>query len=77
MKHNQKGIKALPQELHYLTKQTPLWIKNLRRTPLYMAPEVMMGGEITEKVDVYSFGVLLWEILCCKEAYGNHTNYET
>jgi len=42
-----------------------------------MAPEVMMGGEITEKVDVYSFGVLLWEILCCKEAYGNHTNYET
>jgi len=28
-----------------------------------MAPEVMKGEEFTEFADVYSFGVILWEIL--------------
>lgn len=32
-------------------------------TPAYMAPELFDGGQVTEKVDVYSFGVLLWEML--------------
>lgn len=32
-------------------------------TPAYMAPELFDGGSISEKVDVFSFGVLLWEML--------------
>ncbi len=32
-------------------------------TPYYMAPEQVMGQEITEQVDVYAFGVLLFELL--------------
>lgn len=32
-------------------------------TPAYMAPELFDGGSVTEKVDVYSFGILLWECL--------------
>jgi len=32
-------------------------------TPAYMAPELFDGGQVTEKVDVYSFGILLWEML--------------
>merc|ERR1719262_311547 len=30
-------------------------------TPAYMAPELFSAGEISEKVDVFSYGVLLWE----------------
>jgi len=32
-------------------------------TPLWMAPEVLMNKEYNEKADVYSFGIVLWEIL--------------
>jgi len=31
-------------------------------TPYYMAPEQVMGQQITEQVDVYAFGVMLFEI---------------
>lgn len=29
-----------------------------------MAPEYLVRGQLTEKADVYSFGVLVLEILC-------------
>ena len=32
-------------------------------TPAYMAPELFDGAQVTEKVDVYSFAVLVWECL--------------
>jgi serine/threonine-protein kinase len=32
-------------------------------TPYYMAPEQVLGKNITEKVDVYAFGVLFFELL--------------
>ena len=32
-------------------------------TPLYMAPEVLEGSAYNSKADVFSFGVLLWEIV--------------
>ncbi len=32
-------------------------------TPYYMAPEQVTGQNITEQVDVYAFGVLLFEVL--------------
>jgi eukaryotic-like serine/threonine-protein kinase len=32
-------------------------------TPFYMAPEQVLGQNITEQVDVYAFGVLLFEML--------------
>ncbi|MFS7929330.1 putative protein kinase RLK-Pelle-SD-2b family [Helianthus anomalus] len=35
----------------------------MRGTPGYMAPE-WLSSVITEKVDVYSFGIVLLEILC-------------
>ncbi|GAM27829.1 hypothetical protein SAMD00019534_110050 [Acytostelium subglobosum LB1] len=31
--------------------------------PIWLAPEIMRGQEYTEKADVYSFGIILWEIL--------------
>jgi serine/threonine protein kinase len=32
-------------------------------TPCYMAPELFDGAQVTEKVDVYSFAVLIWEMI--------------
>lgn len=32
-------------------------------TPRYMAPEQVLGSDITQQVDIYSFGVLLFELL--------------
>eukprot|EP01132_Coremiostelium_polycephalum_P000699 gene699-862_t len=31
--------------------------------PIWLSPEIMKGEEYTEKADVYSFGIILWEIL--------------
>jgi serine/threonine-protein kinase len=33
-------------------------------TPYYMAPEQVLGQQVTHLVDVYSFGILLFELLC-------------
>lgn len=30
----------------------------------YMAPEYLVRGQLTEKADVYSFAVLVFEIVC-------------
>lgn len=27
-----------------------------------MSPEAMQGGEVTERTDTFSYGVLLWEV---------------
>ena len=32
-------------------------------TPYYMAPEQVMGQDVTDQVDVYSFGILLFELM--------------
>jgi len=32
-------------------------------TPAFMAPELLMRQPYTEKVDVYSYGIMLWEIV--------------
>jgi serine/threonine protein kinase len=32
-------------------------------SPSWMAPELLETGEITTKADVYSFGIILWEML--------------
>ncbi|KAI8508781.1 hypothetical protein Bbelb_138800 [Branchiostoma belcheri] len=42
---------------------------HLRGTPAWMAPELINQGNITTKVDVYSFGMILWEMLTRKHPY--------
>ena len=40
-------------------------------TPAYMAPELFDGMNATEKVDVYSFAILLWECITGKVPWGH------
>ncbi|GKV29373.1 hypothetical protein SLEP1_g38308 [Rubroshorea leprosula] len=44
-----------------------------RDTLPWMAPELLNGSsnEVSEKVDVFSFGIVLWEILTGEEPYAN------
>ena len=45
-------------------------------TPVYMAPEVLAKSKSSEKVDIYSFGVLLCEIITGERPY-SHEPYDT
>eukprot|EP01107_Rhizomastix_libera_P006554 TRINITY_DN206_c0_g2_i4.p1 TRINITY_DN206_c0_g2~~TRINITY_DN206_c0_g2_i4.p1 ORF type:complete len:890 (+),score=195.78 TRINITY_DN206_c0_g2_i4:922-3591(+) len=38
-------------------------------TPIYMAPEELQGDPYTEKVDVYSFAIVLWELWTQKHPF--------
>eukprot|EP00004_Rigifila_ramosa_P019746 TRINITY_DN5057_c0_g1_i2.p1 TRINITY_DN5057_c0_g1~~TRINITY_DN5057_c0_g1_i2.p1 ORF type:complete len:551 (-),score=115.77 TRINITY_DN5057_c0_g1_i2:48-1700(-) len=39
-------------------------------TPQWMAPEVIRAEHYNEKCDVYSFGIVLWELLTQEDPYG-------
>jgi len=43
--------------------------KGPKGTALYMAPEVMRQEAFNEKADVYSFGLILWELLTGEEPF--------
>ena len=38
----------------------------------WAAPEVLLGRPCTEKVDVYSYGVMLWELSAGEAPTGRH-----
>lgn len=46
-------------------------------TPLWMAPEVLLGQPFNEKADVYSFGLVLWQIVSRQELFPQFDNLET
>ena len=34
-----------------------------------MAPEILLGKQFNEKADIYSFGIILWQIYTRKEPF--------
>jgi serine/threonine protein kinase len=49
--------------------------KGRKGSPLYMAPEVLKKGSLTNKVDVYSFGLILWELLSEQRVFREHLKH--
>lgn len=47
------------------TKKNELksFITNNCGTPIYMAPEVMEESSYTSKADIYSFGLIMYEVI--------------
>lgn len=54
-------------------KQQTMVSGGVRGTLPWMAPELLNGGSslVCEKVDVFSFGIVLWELLTGEEPYAN------
>ncbi|PQQ19381.1 uncharacterized protein Pyn_39647 [Prunus yedoensis var. nudiflora] len=54
-------------------KRNTLVSGGVRGTLPWMAPELLNGSsnQVSEKVDVYSFGIVMWEILTGEEPYAN------
>ncbi|KAJ0081546.1 hypothetical protein Patl1_12259 [Pistacia atlantica] len=54
-------------------KRNTLVTGGVRGTLPWMAPELLNGSssKVSEKVDVFSFGIVLWEILTGEEPYAN------
>jgi serine/threonine protein kinase len=38
-------------------------------TPVYLAPEALQGAATTHKVDIYSFSIILWEMMTGQQAW--------
>lgn len=45
-------------------------LSNMTGSPPYMAPENLLGKPYGKPADVFSFGVLVWEMLHCTFAVG-------
>lgn len=45
-------------------------------TPAWMAPEVLRGDEYTLLADVYSFGVIVWEIMCREAPFAGLNRFQ-
>ncbi|KAJ1435360.1 Protein kinase domain [Sesbania bispinosa] len=51
----------------FMSKPKPIEVKSVLGTYGYMAPEYVMKKTFTEKCDVYSFGMVLLEVVCAKD----------
>jgi serine/threonine protein kinase len=40
------------------------------QNPVWLAPEIMQRKDYNEKIDIYSFGVILWEMLTRQDYFG-------
>lgn len=56
-----------------LSTSTFFMVLNIFFSARYMAPEYFMHGRITDKIDVYAFGVVLLELLSSRKPINNES----
>ncbi|KAL8205052.1 hypothetical protein R6Q57_010675 [Mikania cordata] len=59
------GLSRIKHQTYLKTKSTG------KGTPQWMAPEIIRNEQLDEKSDVYSYGVVLWEIITGKIPWGD------
>ena len=59
-----------------LMRDQTLTLTTIRGTKGYVAPEWFRSKPVTAKVDVYSYGVMLLEIICCRKCVYSETENE-
>ena len=55
-------------------KLSSILMQNCKGTPVYMAPEIIMGNEYIYKADVYSYSIIFYEVFTSKEPYTGYKN---
>jgi len=61
---------GLANELPYSDNPDQVFhVKNVTGTPRYMAPEIILKEPINSKVDVYSFSIILWEMMALEKVF--------
>lgn len=49
----------------------------LRGTPAYMAPEQVHGGHVDPRSDLFSTGIVLWELFAGRDLFPGESEFET
>jgi len=55
-------------------KGAALTTTTISGSPAYMAPEQLEGKDLTDRVDVWAFGVLFWETMCDQPPWASKGN---
>jgi serine/threonine protein kinase len=77
------GVKLLDFGIAKLLPQSGLQSQSLTAsgevfgTPLYMAPEQILGFPTDARSDLYSVGCVMYEVLCGKPPFAGHSLFET
>lgn len=61
---------------YYILKYVKHFLTTLQGTVMYTAPEILVGKLPTSKSDVYSLGILMWQLVTSKTPFSNFDNGE-
>jgi len=45
-------------------------------SPLWMSPEVLLGGKLNEKADVYAYAIVIWELFTAQDPFSQYNELD-
>jgi len=45
-------------------------------SPLWMSPEVLLGGKVNEKADIYAYAIVIWELFTGQDPFSEYEELE-